>query len=88
MTNYEKNKKRFDELEIGDLSDDRIANNIAVRKNGDVDLCARTLCSNCIFKYGNCLAEAKKWLTDETEPEKKEEKNGEQNRGRRTTGCM
>ena len=70
MTNYEKNKKRFDELEIGDLSDNKIANNIAVRKNGDVDLCVRTLCSNCIFKYGNCLAEVKKWLADEAEPDK------------------
>lgn len=65
MTNYEKNKKRFDELEIGDLSDNRIANNIAVRKNGDVDLCVRTLCSDCIFKYGNCFAEVKKWLLEE-----------------------
>lgn len=74
MTNYEKNKKRFDELEIGDLSDDRIANDIAVRKNGDVDLCVKTLCSDCIFKYGNCLNEARKWLLDEAEPEKKEEK--------------
>lgn len=79
MTNYEKNKKRFDELEIGDLSDDRIANNIAVRKNGDVDLCVKTLCSSCIFKYGNCLEEARKWLLEEAKqdelvPEKKDEK--------------
>lgn len=79
MTNYEKNKKRLDELGIGDWPDNRIANNIAVRKNGNVDLCVRTLCSDCIFKYGNCLNEVRKWLLEETKqdelvPEKKEEK--------------
>ena len=79
MTNAEKNEKRFDELGIGDWPDFEIAHNIAVRKNGDVDLCARISCCDCIFKCGNCLKEAEEWLTDEAEtdeptPEKKEEK--------------
>lgn len=70
MTNGEKNKKRFDELGIGDLSDIEIANNISVRKNGDVDLCARISCCDCIFKCGNCLKKAEEWLLEEAEPEK------------------
>lgn len=79
MTNREKNKKRFDELGIGDLPDRKIAHRIAVRKNGDVDLCVLTPCHDCIFKRGHCTEDAKKWLTDEAEPdkpapEKKEEK--------------
>lgn len=74
MTNAEKNEKRFDELGIGDWPDFEIAHNIAVRKNGDVDLCATTSCCDCIFKFGNCIKEAEEWLADEAEPEKKEEK--------------
>lgn len=70
MTNREKNKKRFDELEIGDSSDFTIAERIAVRKNGDVDLCAITPCHDCIFKRWHCIEDAEKWLTDEEEPEK------------------
>lgn len=78
MTNGEKNKKRFDELGFGDLSDYKIARRIAVRKSGDVDLCAITPCHDCIFKCGSCIEEAEEWLTDEAEPDKqvleKEEK--------------
>ena len=80
MTNREKNKKRFDELGLGDLSDFEIARHIAVRKNGDVDLCElETQCQDCIFKRGHCVEDAEKWITDEAEqekpaPEKKEEK--------------
>lgn len=70
MTNAEKNEKRFDELGIGDWPDFEIAHNIAVRKNGDVDLCARISCCDCIFKCGNCIKEAEKWLLEEAEPEK------------------
>lgn len=79
MTNREKNKKRFDELGLGDLPASEIALHIAVRKNGDVDLCSLKLCHDCIFKGGNCIKETEDWLTDEEEPdeptpEKKEEK--------------
>lgn len=79
MTNGEKNKKRFDELGLGDLSDFEIARNIAVRKNGDVVLCTPTPCSDCIFKCWSCIKETEKWLRAEAEPdkqvpEKKEEK--------------
>ena len=79
MTNKEKNKKRFDELGLGDLSDFEIASRIAVRKNGDVVLCEYEPCHDCIFKCGNCIKETVEWLTDEAEPdepttEKKEEK--------------
>lgn len=70
MTNGEKNKKRFDELEIGDSSDFTIAERIAVRKSGDVDLCALTPCHDCIFKRGHCIENAEEWLADEAEPEK------------------
>ena len=70
MTNGEKNKKRFDELKIGDLSDFEIARRIAVRKSGDVDLCSLKLCHDCIFECRHCVEEAEKWLTDEAEPEK------------------
>lgn len=79
MTNEEKNKKRFDELGMGDLSGYEIARRIAVRKNGDVVLCAYEPCHDCIFKCGHCIKETEEWLTDEAEPdeptpEKKEEK--------------
>lgn len=70
MTNAEKNEKRFDELGIGDWPDFEIAHNIAVRKNGDVDLCARISCCDCIFKCGICLKEAEEWLLEEAGPEK------------------
>ena len=70
MTNREKNKKRFDELGLGDLSDFEIARHIAVRKNGDVDLCSLKLCHDCIFKCGHCVEEVYELLTDEAEPEK------------------
>ena len=78
MTNKEKNKKRFDELGLGDLSDFEIARRIAVRKNGDVVLCEYEPRHDCIFKCGNCIKELEEWLTDEAEPdepttEKKEE---------------
>lgn len=79
MTNEEKNKKRFDELGIGDLPASEIARHIAVRKNGDVDLCSLILCHDCIFTCRHCVEEADEWLTDEAEPdeptpEKTEEK--------------
>lgn len=80
MTNGEKNKKRFDELKIGDSSDFKIAERIAVRKNGDVDLCAITPCHECIFKRGHCIEDAEKWLTDEAEPEKPEPDKPKQER--------
>lgn len=70
MTNGEKNKKRFDELGLGDSSDFAIAQRIAVRKSGDVDLCALTPCHDCIFERGHCVEDAKKWLEDEAEPDK------------------
>ena len=71
MTNREKYKKRFDELGLGGLSDSEIALHIAVRKNGDVVLCAlQTQCQDCIFKCEHCIRETKEWLEDETEPEK------------------
>lgn len=70
MTNKEENEKRFDELGIGDWPAFEIAHNIAVRKNGDVDLCARISCCDCIFKFGNCIKEAEEWLEDEAEPDK------------------
>lgn len=70
MTNREKNKKRFDELQIGDSSDFKIAERIAVRKSGDVDLCALTPCHDCIFKRGHCIEDVEEWLADEAEPEK------------------
>lgn len=72
MTNGEKNKKRFDELGLGDLPASEIARHIAVRKNGDVDLCQGTPCSDCIFKREHCIKDAKEWLADEAEPEKSE----------------
>lgn len=72
MTNGEKNKKRFDELGFGDLSDFAIAERISVRKSGDVDLCAITPCHDCIFRRGHCIGDAEKWLEDEAEPEKPE----------------
>lgn len=70
MTNREKNKKRFDELGLGDLSDFEIAHRIAVRKNGDVDLCSLILCHDCIFTCRHCVEEAEEWLKSEAEPDK------------------
>ena len=70
MTNGEKNKKRFDELGLGDLPASEIARRIAVRKNGDVDLCSLILCHDCIFTYRYCVEEAEEWLADEAEPDK------------------
>ena len=70
MTNREKNKERFDELGLGDLQVFELACSIAVRKNGDVDLCDQTPCRDCIFKCGSCIKETKEWLTDEAEPDK------------------
>lgn len=72
MTNGEKNKKRFDELGLGDLPASEIARHIAVRKNGDVDLCSLILCHDCIFTCRHCVEEAKEWLEDEAEPDKPE----------------
>ena len=71
MTNKEKNKKRFDELGLRGLPTSEIARRIAVRKNGDVDLCSLILCHDCIFECRHCVEETEKWLTDEAEPEKK-----------------
>lgn len=73
MTNGEKNKKRFDELGLGDLMTREVALSIAVRKNGEIDRCAKIPCNDCIFK-GRCYRAALKWLNSEDEPEKKEEK--------------
>ena len=78
MTNKEKNKERFDELGLGDLQAFELACRIAVRKNGDVDLCDQIPCHDCIFGYGNCIEEAKKWLMDEAEPEKSEPEKKEE----------
>lgn len=81
MTNGEKNKKRFDELGLGGLSDNGVAHRIAVNENGDVGLCIQTPCIDCIFckGYWSCYKEKIKWLESEAEPdeptpEKKEEK--------------
>lgn len=70
MTNKEENEKRFDELGIGDLPVSEIARHIAVRKNGDVDLCSLILCHDCIFTCRHCVEEAEEWLEDEAEPDK------------------
>ena len=71
MTNGEKNKKRFDELGLGDLPASEIARHIAVRKNGDVDLCSLTFCHDCIFTTcRHCVKKAYEWLKDEAEPDK------------------
>lgn len=70
MTNKEKNKERFDELGLGDSSAYDIARHIAVRKNGDVDLCSLILCHDCIFTCRHCVEEAEEWLADEAEPDK------------------
>ena len=70
MTNKEENEKRFDELGIGDLPVSEIARHIAVRKNGDVDLCSLILCHDCIFTCRHCVEEAEEWLADEAEPDK------------------
>ena len=70
MTNKEKNKKRFDELGLGDLPASEIARRIAVRKNGNVNLCERISCYDCLFKCGSCIKEAEEWLADEAEPDK------------------
>lgn len=78
MTNKEENEKRFDELGLGDLQAFELACRIAVRKNGDVDLCDQIPCHDCIFGYGNCIEEAKKWLMDEAEPEKSEPEKKEE----------
>ena len=83
MTNRKKNEKRFDELGLGDSLDFAIAQRIAVRKSGDVDLCALTPCHDCIFKRGYCVEDAKKWLEDEAEldkqaPEEKEKMKKEE----------
>ena len=70
MTNKEKNKKRFDELGLGGLTTSEIARRIAVRKNGDVDLCSLILCHDCIFECRHCVEKADEWLEDEAKPEK------------------
>ena len=71
MTNKEENEKRFDELGIGDLPVSEIARHIAVRKNGDVDLCESTPCYDCIFTGENCdNKEKEEWLASEVEPDK------------------
>lgn len=70
MTNREKYKKRFDELGFTGFSASEIARRIAVRKNGEVNLCVQIPCHDCIFKRGNCFENAKKWLADEAEPDK------------------
>ncbi len=70
MTNKEENEKRFDELGIGDLPASEIARRIAVRKNGNVNLCERISCYDCLFKCGSCIKEAEEWLEDEAEPDK------------------
>lgn len=73
MTNGEKNKKRFDELGLGDLPASKVAFFITVRKNGEIDKCTKVLCKDCIF-VGKCYSAALKWLNSEAKPEKKEEK--------------
>lgn len=70
MTNEEKNQDRFDEFGIGNLPASEIAHYIAVRKNGEVVLCAQIPCRNCIFYGGNCVKKRQEWLADEAEPDK------------------
>lgn len=79
MTNREKNEKRFDELGLGDSSDFEIARRIAVRKNGDVDRCANTMCSDCIFNFRTCIKETEEWLKSEAEPEKSKPEKKDEN---------
>lgn len=78
MTNREKYKKRFDELGLGGLSASEIALHIAVRKNGDVDLCSLKLCHDCIFKCEHCIRETEEWIEDEEDPEKPEPEKKEE----------
>lgn len=71
MTNEEKNKKRFDELELGELSTDGIASFIAVGKDGEINTCTKIPCKDCIF-VGRCYGAALEWLKSEAEPDKTE----------------
>lgn len=71
MTNEEKNKKRFDELELGELSTDGIASFIAVGKDGEINTCTKIPCKDCIF-VGRCYSAALEWLKSEAEPDKTE----------------
>lgn len=71
MTNEEKNKKRFDELELGELSTDGIASFIAVGKDGEINTCTKIPCKDCIFA-GRCYGAALEWLKSEAEPDKTE----------------
>ena len=70
MTNREKCADRLDEFWFGDLSDNDVANLIAVKKNGDLDLCSRVWCHDCIFEGENCVLKAREWLNSEAEPDK------------------
>lgn len=79
MTNGEKNKKRFYELGLGDLTTTEVAQYIAVRKNGEIDKCMKIPCKDCIFE-GRCLSAALKWLNSEAEPEKPEPDKPKQER--------
>lgn len=72
MTNEEKNEKRINELGLGELSTKRVAEFIAVRKNGDLVLCSNIACCDCIFKCGSCYKETEDWLKSEAESEKSE----------------
>ena len=81
MTNRTKNEKRFDELGHRYLSTNTIFQRFAVKKNGEVDLCTRTQCKDCIFGsgYWSCDKEKAIWLeseatTAELASEKKNEK--------------
>lgn len=71
MTNEEKNKKRFDELELGELSTDGIASFIAVGKDGEINTCTKIPCKDCIF-VGRCYSAALEWFKSEAEPDKTE----------------
>lgn len=81
MTNREKNKERFDELGDVYFSKNEIFHRFAVRKNGEMVLCAHIPCRDCIFGSGiwSCDKEKEIWLEseaaqDELAPEEKEEK--------------
>ena len=79
MTNREKNKERFDELEDVYFSTNEIFHRFAVRENGEMVLCAHIPCRDCIFGSGiwSCDKEKEIWLEseavqDELAPEEEE----------------
>lgn len=76
MTNKEKNKEKFDELGDVYFSTNEIFHRFAVRKNGEIVLCAHIPCRDCIFGSGiwSCDKEKEIWLESEAAPDVEFEK--------------